>query len=201
MLSVRSAEKSSPSLSWGGRRSGEETRFSGCEEFNLTKPFLLFSKTTRGDDKACLQGAWSPCDESKSSPSFQYESGQAETRKCVSRLSANVSAASLTPVLASHLELVKTHLFLEKALLLAATIHWKRCFWKLPLSPIYNPHLMREGWAPQIMHRFKWKITRLAFRAVIFLFLTKRCFSSSAAPFCQVQRGGELYHLVKASKI
>lgn len=138
---------------FGGSR-GEKTGVYGCEEFSVTKPFLLFSKTTGGDVKAFLQGvglapkqtaAWSPGDKSKSSPSFQHESGQAETRKCVSHILANVSAARLMPVLASHLELVKTHMFLEKALVLADTIHWKRCFWKLPLSPIYNPNLLVWG--------------------------------------------------------
>lgn len=138
----------------GGGRSGEETGFYGCEEFSVTKPFLLFSETTGGDVKAFLQGAglaaeqaaaWSPCDESKPRPSFQHESGQAETWKCVSHLLANASAARLTPVLASHLELVKTHMFLEKALVLAGTIHWKRCFWRLPLSSIYNPNLLAWG--------------------------------------------------------
>lgn len=155
MLLVRDAGKLSPSVFWGGR-SGEETGFYGCEEFSLTKSFLLFSETTGGDVKAFLQSAglapkqaaaWSPCDKSKSSPSFQYESGRAETRKCVSHILANASAARLTPVLASHLELVKTHMFLEKALVLADTIHCKRCFWKLPLSPIYNPNLLAWGFS------------------------------------------------------
>lgn len=66
--------------------------------------------------------ARSPRDKSKTSPSFQYESGQAETRKCVSRISAKALAARLTPALASHLEPVKTHMFLEKARGLADTI-------------------------------------------------------------------------------
>lgn len=62
--------------------------FYGGEGFSIAKPSLLLSKTTSGNTETFLKGAqhapeqasaWSPRDKSKSSPSFQFEPGRAET--------------------------------------------------------------------------------------------------------------------------